>query len=35
VSLHFLNDVLLQNFALEAPERALKRFTILNADLGH
>ena len=35
VSLHFLNDVLLQNFALEAPERVLKSFTILNADLGH
>ena len=34
VSLHFLNDVFLQNFALEAPERVLKGFTILNVDLG-
>ena len=34
VSLHFLNDVLLQNFALEAPERVLKGLTIVNVDLG-
>ena len=34
VSLHFLNDVLLQNFALEPPERVLKGFTVLNVDLG-
>jgi hypothetical protein len=30
VSLYFLNDVLLHNFALEATERILKGFTILN-----
>src|SRR6516225_2307745 len=34
MSLHFLNNVLLQNFALEAPERVLKGFTILNVDFG-
>jgi hypothetical protein len=34
VSLHFLKDVLLHNFALEAPERVLKSFTILDVDLG-
>jgi len=34
VSLHFLNDVLLQNFALEPPERVLKGFTVPNVDLG-
>jgi len=34
VSLDFPNDVLLQNFAFEAPERVLKSFTILNVDLG-
>jgi hypothetical protein len=33
VSLHFLDDVLLQDFALEAPQRVLKGFTILNVDL--
>ena len=33
VSLHFLNDVLLQNLALEASQRVLKGFTILNVDL--
>jgi hypothetical protein len=34
MSLYFLNDVLLQNFALEPSERVLKGFTILNVDLG-
>ena len=34
VSLHFPNDVLLHNFALEPPERVLKSFTVLNVDLG-
>jgi hypothetical protein len=33
VSLYFLNDILLHNFALEATERVLKGFTILNVDL--
>jgi hypothetical protein len=33
VSLYFLNDVLLHNFALEAAERVLESFTILNVDL--
>jgi hypothetical protein len=34
VSLHFLNYVLLENFALEPPERVFKGFTVLNVDLG-
>jgi hypothetical protein len=34
VPLDFFDDVLLQNLALEAPERVLKGFTILNVDLG-
>jgi hypothetical protein len=34
VPLYFLDDVLLQNFALEAPERVLQSFTILNVDFG-
>ena len=34
VSLYFLNDLLLQNFALKTPERVLQSFTILNVDLG-
>ena len=34
VALDFFDDVLLQNLALEAPERVLKGFTILNVDLG-
>ena len=34
VPLDFFDDVLLQNLALEAPQRVLKGFTILNVDLG-
>jgi len=34
VPLDFLNDVFLQNFTLEAPERVFQRFTILNANFG-
>jgi len=34
VPLDFLNDVLLQNFALEASQRIFERFTILNANFG-
>src|SRR6516164_2987715 len=34
VALDFFDDVLLQNLALEAPERVLKGFTVVNVDLG-
>ena len=34
VPLDFLDDVLLKDLTLEAPERVLKGFTILNVDLG-
>ena len=34
MSLHFLNDVLLQNFTLEAPQRIFQRFTVLNVNFG-
>src|ERR1700693_4696565 len=34
VPLNFLNNFLLQNLALEAPQRVLQSFTILNVDLG-
>jgi hypothetical protein len=34
VPLNFLNDFLLQNLALESPQRVLQSFTILNVDLG-
>jgi hypothetical protein len=33
VTLNFLNDFLLQNLALESPQRVLQSFTILNVDL--
>ena len=32
VALDFLNDVLLQNFTLEAPQRVFQRFAFLNTD---
>jgi len=34
VPLDFLDDVLLKDLTLEAPERVLKGFTVLNVDLG-
>jgi len=34
VPFDLLNDFLLQNLALEAPQRVLQSFTILNVDLG-
>ena len=34
VSLDFLDNVLLKDLTLEAPERVLKGFTVLNVDLG-
>jgi hypothetical protein len=33
VPLDFLDDVLLKDLTLEAPERVLKGFTVLNVDL--
>ena len=34
VPLNFLNDFLLQNYALEAPQRVFQSLTVLNVDLG-